>query len=172
MSGIITRARRWVHNHWAHKLRRAINDYSDWRSTQKCKRLYPDFKEKSEYDNGEFKFIWGVKSLDDLCQTPACLYTMNDIDIIYSREKKRYILSIETAYWFETQEAVVAYLQSLLRRFAEYMDEQGYDKSAPYTFWMSQPSILLEEETIPELYTSFKIFVEGYTKVYNENKVV
>ena len=136
------------------------------------KRLYPDFKEETEYDNGKYKFIWGVKSPDDLCQNHACLHTMNDIDIIYSREKKRYILSIETAYWFETQEGVITYLQSLLKRFTEYMDEQGYNKTAPYKFWMSQPSMLLEEETIPELYTSFKIFVEGYTKVYTEHKVV
>lgn len=142
------------------------------RALDKCKRRYPDFKEETEYDNGEYKFIWGVKSPDDLCQSPACLHTMNDIDIVYSREKKRYILSIETAYWFEAQEGVITYLQSLLKRFTEYMDEQGYNKTAPYKFWMSQPSILLEEETIPELYTSFKIFVEGYTKVYTEHKVV
>ena len=97
---------------------------------------------------------------------------MNDIDINYSREKKRYILSIETAYWFETQEGVVEYLQSLLKHFTKFMDEQGYDKNAEYRFWMSQPSLLLEEENIPELYTNFKIFVEGYTKVYIEHKVV
>ena len=142
------------------------------RALCKCKRNYPDFKEETEYDNGEYKFIWGVKSLDNLCQAPACLHTMNDIDIIYSREKKRYILSVETAYWFETQEGVIEYLQSLLKHFTKFMDEQGYDKNAEYRFWMSQPSLLLEEESIPELYTNFKIFVEGYTKVYTEHKVV
>lgn len=36
----------------------------------------------------------------------------------------------------------------------------------PYKFWMSQPSILLEGETIPEVYTNFKIFVEGYKTVH------
>lgn len=158
------------------KLRRnfliAIETWKRNRTLDKCKRRYPDFKEETEYDNGEYKFIWGFNSPDDLCQTHACLHTMNDIDIVYSREKKRYILRIETAYWFDTQECVITYLQSLLKRFTEYMDEQGYNKTAPYKFWMSQPSILLEEETIPELYTSFKIFVEGYTKVYTEHKVV
>lgn len=153
-------------------IREIITGWKQSRELSKYKRLYPDFKEENEYDNGEYRFIWGVKSPDDLCQSPACLHTMNDIDIVYSREKKRYILSIENAYWFETQEGVITYLQSLLKRFTEYMDEQGYNKTAPYKLWMSQPSISLEEETIPELYTSFKIFVEGYTKVYTEHKVV
>ena len=155
-----------------HNFLAAIETWKQNRALDKCKRRYPDFKEETEYDNGAYKFIWGVKFPDDLCPNPACLHTMNDIDIIYSREKKRYILSIETAYWFESQEGVITYLQSLLKRFTEYMDERGYNKTAPYKFWMSQPSILLEEETIPELYTSFKIFVEGYTKVYTEHKVV
>lgn len=132
---------------------------------RKCKQRYPDFEEESEYDNGECKFIWGVTALDSLSSIAPCLYSMNDIDIIYSREKKRYILSIETAYWFDAPEDIMKYLHSLLEHFTKWMDEQGYDKHAPYKFWMSRPSALFEAENIPELYSNFKIFVEGHKSI-------
>ena len=143
----------------------AIEAWKRNRVLAKCKRRYADFKEETEYDNGEYKFICGVTTLGDLSSITPCLYSMNDIDIIYSREKKQYILSIETAHWFDTQEGIVRYLQSLLEHFAKWMDEQGYDKSAPYKFWMAQPSALFEAESIPELYTNFKIFVEGHKRI-------
>lgn len=40
------------------------------------------------YEEGNMKFIWGVKSYDDLTTSNACLYTMNDIDLIYLKDKK------------------------------------------------------------------------------------
>ena len=141
-----------------------------WKKSRKIRKymsLYPDFKEENEYDCGDYKFIWGVKSPCGLCESPACLHTMNDIDIVYSRESKRYVLNIETAYWFnEREEDVIAYLQSLLNNFTKFMDSQKYNKNCPYRFWMSQPSRIFEAETIPELYTNFKMFVEGYKAVH------
>lgn len=132
-----------------------------------------DFElEGNTKDNDDYKFVWGVKSHDDLHKAPAGLDTMNDIEIVYSKKKNRYILDIETAYWFDTQDGVIEYLHSLLTLFTKYMDEQGYDRATPYRFWMSQPSALFEEETISELYTSFKIFVEGFISVHTENEKV
>lgn len=133
--------------------------------TRKIRQKYPDFKGETEYDDGLQKFIWGVKSRDDLCSEPACLHTMNDIDLIYSREKKLYVLSIETAYWFESSAGVAEYLQFLLKCFTKFMDEQRYDKNDKYRFWMSPSSLTFEGETISEVYTYFRIFVEGYQLV-------
>lgn len=137
----------------------------DKRWTRKMRRKYPDFKGETEYDDGLQKFIWGVKSRDDLCSEPACLHTMNDIDLIYLREKKLYALSIETAYWFENSAGVAEYLKALLKCFTRFMDEQGYDKNDKYRFWMSPSSLSFEGETISEVYTNFRIFVEGYQLV-------
>ena len=50
---------------------------------RKYKRLYPDYVD-DEYNCGSLKFIWGIKSWDDLTGKDASLFTMNDIDIIYS----------------------------------------------------------------------------------------
>lgn len=34
------------------------------------------------------KFVWGVKSWDDLTGQDVCMYTMNDIDITYNKKSK------------------------------------------------------------------------------------
>ena len=57
---------------------------------------------------------------------------MNDIDIVYDRDKKEYMLGIETAYIFrDGKEGECKYLRQLLN-----------------------------------LFTNFRIFVEGFCKVY------
>lgn len=157
MTNLISKIRYW----W----RKAQECISAWKGIQKCKKLYPDFQKVTEYDCGKYKFIWGIKSSDDQSQEPANFNTMNDISIAYNREANKYVLSIETSYWIEDTQDVISYLNRLLSQFTAYMNEKGYNKRAPYKFWMSQPSILFEEESIPELYTSFRIFVEGYTKI-------
>lgn len=148
------------------KIRLLIYNLRSAKQEKQCRKKYPDYNGETAYDCGDYKFIWGVKSSIDLCSEPACLHTMNDIDLIYSREKKRYILSIETALWFDKKEDEIAYLISLLDAFTKYMRANNLPTDEPYKFWMSQPSILLEGETIPEVYTNFKIFVEGYKTVH------
>lgn len=148
-------------------IREIIAGWKQSRELNKYKRLYPDFKEENEYDCGDYKFIWGVKSSIDMSSAPACLHTMNDIDLIYSRAKKRYILGIETALWFDKKEQEIEYLTLLLDAFTKYMKDNNLPTNEPYRFWMSQPSLLLEGETIPEVYTNFKIFVEGYKSVHD-----
>ena len=145
-------------------IRKMIASWKRSRELNQYKRLYQDFKEESEYDCGAYKFVWGINSMSS---APACLHTMNDIDLIYSRAKKRYILGIETALWFDTKEQETEHLTFLLDAFTKYMKENNLPTDKPYRFWMSQPSLLFEEETIPEVYTSFKIFVEGYKAVHD-----
>ena len=57
---------------------------------RKMKKKYPDY-EDNEYNYGYTKFIWGVKSWDDITSKDANLYTMNDLAIVYNR--KYYIFS-------------------------------------------------------------------------------
>lgn len=56
-------------------------------------------------EDDDTKFIWGVKSWDDLSGADACFYTMNDIDIIYNKKTKEYMLGIETAYILKLMKA-------------------------------------------------------------------
>lgn len=131
-----------------------INDYFV------CKK-YDDYY-IDEYETKDMKFIWGVKSWDDLTGADACLYTMNDIDITYDKSRKVYMLGVETAYLFKTYGDECQYLRDCLNAFTKYMDDNGLNKNEPYRLWMSNPCTNMEAETIEELYTNFKIFVDGF----------
>lgn len=121
---------------------------------------YEEGYDPNEDDN--VKFIWGVKSWDDLTGADACLYTMNDIDITYDKSRKVYMLGVETAYLFKTYGDECQYLRDCLNAFTKYMDDNGLNKNEPYRLWMSNPCTNMEAETIEELYTNFKIFVDGF----------
>lgn len=113
-------------------------------------------------ETDDIKFIWGVKSWDDLSGADACLYTMNDIDITYDKKKKEYMLGIETAYLFKTHAAECEYLRDCLRAFTNYMDDNGLNKEEPFRLFMNNPCTSMVADTIEELYTNFKIFVDGF----------
>lgn len=129
-------------------------------------RKYPDYK-ADEYNCGELKFVWGVKSWDDLSEGNACMWTMNDIEIGYDRKTKEYSLSIETVYQFkDDNNGEVKYLDELLSAFTKYMEENNYCMDMPFDFWNCQSVDLWRAKSIPELYTSFRLFVEGYKSLY------
>lgn len=150
------------------KLEYKIGDIRSYFYNKKCKKLYPDW-EDNEYNCGSSKHIWGVKSWDDLSGADCNFYTMNDIDITYDRETKRYMLGIETAYMFNEprKENECKYLKRLLDAFTKFMDDNNYSKNYDVCLFMSSSVIDDEAESIEELYINFKIFVEGYCKVYN-----
>jgi hypothetical protein len=133
----------------------------------RCK--YPDW-EDDVYNWGSLKFIWGVKSYDDLTSADACLYTMNDIDICYDRDKNEYMLGVETAYCFKDSADAIKYLERLLEKFTEFMVSHNYPTNQLYMLWMSRPIICDTAKSIPELYTNFKFFVKGYKAMCGDEK--
>lgn len=113
-------------------------------------------------ETDDLKFIWGVASWDDLSGRAANMYTMNDINITYDKQKKEYMLGIETSYVFENFENERDYLVNCLNAFTRYMDDNGLNKHEPYRLFMSNPCTSMVADSIEELYTNFKIFVDGY----------
>lgn len=113
-------------------------------------------------EDDDMKFIWGIKSWDDLSEVDANMYTMNDIDIIYDKHKKEYLLGIETAYCFKDYESECEYLKNCLKAFDRYMDDNGLDKNQKYQLFMVNPSTEVVAKSIEELYINFKIFVNGF----------
>ena len=81
---------------------------------------YDDYNEDFT-ENSSMKFIWGLKSYDDLSNCDANLETMNDIDLIYLKDEKKYILGVETAYMFNSKEAEKEYFKVLLDKFTKWM---------------------------------------------------
>ena len=133
-----------------------------WRKEEKYNEEMDKKYGDCALENDDMKFIWGVKSWDDLSGHGACIYTMNDIDITYNKKKKKYMLGIETAYGFKTHAAECEYLQDCLKAFAKFMDDNGLEKNKPYPLFFSNPCTCMETERFEELYTNFKIFVDGF----------
>ncbi len=116
-----------------------------------------------------YEFIWGELSYDSLVRGEASLCTMNDIDIVFDNKKRQYILSIETAYIIEGGiKGEARYLRRLLDSFTKFMDEKGYDKDEEYSIFMSRPKLNMKAATIPQLYTQFRVFVEGFCALYDK----
>lgn len=133
---------------------------------RKMMKKYPDYK-ADEYNCGELKFVWAVKSWDDLSGKDANIYTMNDIEIDYDRKSKEYILSFETVYQFKDgKTGEVKYFEELLDAFTKFMTDNNYKMDEPFFFWTTQSDDLWRADSIPLLYTKFRLFVEGYKSLY------
>lgn len=131
------------------------------------KKKYPDYID-DEYNCGNLKFIWGIKSWDDLSASDANMYTMNDIDIYYDRDTKQYSLGVETIYMFDDTQAECSYYNSLLESFTKYMKENGLSTEQNYCAFCSGLDLSLKADSIEELYTRFKIAVTGLCAVCEE----
>ena len=133
---------------------------------RKMMKKYPDYK-ADEYNCGELKFVRAVKSWDDLSGKDANIYTMNDIEIDYDRKSKEYILSFETVYQFKDGKAgEVKYFEELLDAFTKFMTDNNYKMDESFFFWTTQSDDLWRADSIPLLYTKFRLFVEGYKSLY------
>ena len=87
---------------------------------------------------------------------------MNDIDIVYDKKNSEYMLGVETAYLFDSFEAECNYLVDCLNAFTKYMDDNRSKKNEPYRLFMNDLYINMRADSIGELYTNFKIFVDGF----------
>ena len=133
-----------------------------WRKEEKYNKEMDEKYGDCTLETDDIKFIWGVKSFDDLSSSNACLYTMNDIDLTYDKQKREYMLGIETAYMFDSYDDECKYLSDCLKAFTKYMDDNGLNKNEPFRLFMSNPCTNMVANSIEELYTNFKIFVNGY----------
>ena len=129
---------------------------------------YDDYNEDFT-ENSSMKFIWGLKSYDDLSSCDANLETMNDIDLIYLKDEKKYILGVETAYMFSSKEAEKEYFKTLLDKFTKWMEEQGYNTNStlnPYDdmceIFTKGININTHFDTIEDAYRTFKLLVNVY----------
>lgn len=138
-----------------------IKDYRIEKYYNNIENKYGDINK----ENDNFKFIWGIVSSDSLSNDCCGLMTMNDMDIVYDKKECLYMLGIETGYMFDNYKDKCKYLKSLLKVFTKYMDENSLDKNKPFDLFFSQPKTELKGKSVEELYTNFKIFVEGFCRL-------
>lgn len=142
-----------------------IDNFLTERAYKKEKKYIKEMDNKyGDYllENDDTKFVWGVKSWDDLSGSDANLYTMNDIDIVYDKKKQKYRLGVETAYIFRDYDSERNYLKNCLKAFEKYMDDKGLEKDRPYSLFMCNLCTSMKAKSIEELYINFKIFVDGF----------
>jgi hypothetical protein len=120
----------------------------------------------NEYEIGDMKHIWGLKSYDDLSSSSgANIHTMNDIELLYHKDTEDYSISIETIYMFELKDGDIKYLKCLLDNFTKWMDEHGYRTDSRvnlYEVFTYGNNINTHFKTIEECYANFKMLVNGY----------
>ena len=145
-----------------------IQYFIDKHEEKITEEYYNDYNEDFT-ENSSMKFIWGLKSYDDLSNYDANLETMNDIDLIYLKDEKKYILGVETAYMFNSKEAEKEYFKTLLDKFTEWMEEQGYNTNSTlnpygdmYEIFSGGININTHFNTIEDAYRTFKLLVNGY----------
>jgi len=83
------------------------------------------------YDIDGMRCVWGIKSYDDLSGgSEATLWTMNDFDITYLEDEKRYTLSVETIYEFSEKNGDKSYINRILSNFTSWMIDNGYNTAS------------------------------------------
>lgn len=145
-----------------------IQYFIDKHEEKISEEYYDDYNEDFT-ENSSMKFIWGLKSYDDLSGCDTNLETMNDIDLIYLKDEKKYILSVETVYMFSSKEKEKEYFKALLNKFTEWMEEQEYNTNSTlnpygdiYEIFTRGININTEFDTIENAYRTFKLLVNGY----------
>lgn len=78
------------------------------------------------------------------------------------RKMRSIYLGTETAYLFRDYVAECRYLRKYLDAFTRYMDDHHLNKNEKFMLFMNNPCTTMEADSIEELYTNFKIFVDGY----------
>ena len=120
----------------------------------------------NEFENEYMKMIWGIVSSDDLTSgNIANMHTMNDLELLYDKETEDYFLSIETIYMFPAEDGDKRYMEYLLDKFTNWMDEQGYSTQVKfnlYEVFTDGINIRTHFKSIEECYSCFKLLVKGY----------
>ena len=136
---------------------------------KRADKYYKDFNEDCTESN-DMKFIFGVMSWDDLSSaTEPNLLTMNDFDLIYLKDEKKYILGIETAYKFKDKQSEKEYLQELLNKFTKWMQDNGFNTDSSLNSYGDMFEVFTDGininshfDTIEDAYRTFKLLVNGY----------
>ena len=154
-------------------IKQIYNYISDKQFEKQMKDEEEIFNKYGDCENESIKLIFGVKSYDDLCKCDANLYTMNDLDVIYDKQSKKYSADVEAIYQWDDKSGIVIYLQSLLNQFTKYMTDNNLDtnyKISFYDMFYGKIAMECEADTIEELYAKFKFMVDGYCNIWEDKE--
>lgn len=154
-----------------------IYDYVSDKQFDRQMKIEEDmFNQYGDCENESIKLIFGALSGDEMVRKyGATLYTMNDLDVIYDKESKKYSASVEAIYQWDEISGISIYLQSLLNQFTKYMVDNKLDtnyKISFYDIFYGKIAMECEAKTIEECYAKFKFMVDGYCRMWNDKEKV
>ena len=142
------------------ELKRAGKDYK--REKARCKKMYPDW-EDNEFNMLDYRFIWAYTP--DTNATPS-FHTWDDVLVYFNRATKKYYMTIDTGFYGYAKEYDAELARNELYRltqienaFRNFLGEKG-ESLYPGVFPLLDPA--LEGNTLGELYTKFRIMLNGY----------
>ena len=153
-------------------IKQIYNYISDKQFDKQMKIEEEIFNKYGDCENESIKLIFATLSYDEMVrQRGATLYTMNDLDVIYDKETKKYSVDIEAIYQWDDKSGIAIYLQSLLNQFTKYMTDNNLKtnyKISFYDIFYGKIAIECEADTIEECYAKFKFIVDGYCRMWEK----
>ena len=144
---------------------------------KRCKRLYADWVD-NEFNCGPNKFIFGVISdANSILETKnyeVSFNTLNDLQVYYNRDAKKYLLDIEVGY-NKSCETEIQYLDRLLKEFKNFI-QSHYSLKLSYLLetslftFLDDISNYWSADDLITLYCKFYIFVQGYKQNLRNKK--
>ena len=137
---------------------------------ERCRREYIDWKD-DEFNMLDNKFIWGYNV--DPNKTPSFL-SWDDAYIYFDRKNKKYCMIVDTTFYTKqlevdkSEEAARAEIDRLFQiadAFRDFLIENNLRQRADFYYFRDN---FLCADSLTELYTKFRIQIEGY-KWYREN---
>ena len=90
---------------------------------------------------------------------------LSDFSVLYDEETKDYSFELETLIDFDDKEkGPKHHISDILKDFSDWMDENGYDKNVPVSFWeyFSPDGICKRYKSIEKVYSAFRMIATGF----------
>lgn len=153
-------------------IKQIYDKIDDIRYDKQANELEDTLAKYGDCEDEKIKLIFGVISYDDLCgSSHANLYTMNDLEVCYDKNTKKYNVSVETAYMFMSEKDEMKYIKALLSQFTKYMNENRLDTNYQiglFVLFSGGFGIDCTSDSIEECYAKFKFMVEGYCRMWKK----
>ena len=127
---------------------------------KRCKKLYPDWKD-DKYNCGPLRYVWGIQHNGEDTDN---FNTLNDLDIYFKRDTKKYILSLDSIVTM-SPELTTHHLKFLLDKFSKLVGDKLEYNFNPYELNVYDTGELFIADSLTELYYKFKIFVNGFKEL-------
>lgn len=138
-----------------------------------------------KYESDFWKFIWGIRDINNEQKLFPNLDTFNDVAILYNKRIYKYELHVNTNNVFNL-DVVDGYksakiLIKIIRLFESFISSAGIKNNYEDFLFrnleqdtdrpMLSEFMSFEGGTINDLYIQFKIFVNGFWSIYGEGKL-